>query len=101
MNPYVIFGIYLHLLKNRQATAKELADRFEISSRSVYRYIDALSVIGVPIITKQGRNGGVELLGDFYIDGLSLTKADKQILSEFVATGKKIDMAKEIIKKIL
>ncbi|MGB5824653.1 MAG: WYL domain-containing protein [Proteocatella sp.] len=46
-------------------TAKQIAERLEINIRSVYRYIDALSVSGVPIISEAGHNGGYSLLHNF------------------------------------
>lgn len=56
----------LWLLKTRkQLTAKEIAEELEISIRTVYRYIDALSASGVPIIADAGHNGGYSLLNEF------------------------------------
>lgn len=46
-------------------TAKQISERLEINIRSVYRYIDALCVSGVPIISEAGHNGGYSLLHNF------------------------------------
>lgn len=51
----------LWMLKQRRRTAGELADELEISVRSVYRYIDALCVSGVPIHADAGPGGGYSL----------------------------------------
>ncbi|RLQ96883.1 helix-turn-helix transcriptional regulator [Falsibacillus albus] len=53
----------LWLLKTRKRmTAKELSEELEIHIRTIYRYIDALSASGVPIIAEAGHNGGYSLL---------------------------------------
>jgi predicted DNA-binding transcriptional regulator YafY len=49
------------LLSRKKVSAKFLADRFELSVRTVYRYIDELSLAGVPIYNERGRNGGYSI----------------------------------------
>ena len=51
-----LFKILYHLLDKGRATAPELAEKFEISVRTVYRDIDALSGAGIPVYTEPGRN---------------------------------------------
>jgi predicted DNA-binding transcriptional regulator YafY len=46
-------------------TARQISEKLEIHIRSVYRYIDALCVSGVPIISEAGHNGGYSLLHNF------------------------------------
>lgn len=53
-----LFKILYHLLDKGRATAPELAEKFEVSVRTVYRDIDALSGAGIPVYTETGRNGG-------------------------------------------
>lgn len=43
-------------------TAREIAERLEVSERTVYRYMDALAMSGYPIISKAGNEGGYSLL---------------------------------------
>ena len=65
----------IYLLMNRdRVTAKELAERFGVSSRTIYRDIDTISLAGVPIYTEKGKGGGISLLPDFVLN--------KSILSE-------------------
>ena len=52
-----LFKIVYYLLDRGQATAPELAERFEVSVRTIYRDIDALSAAGIPIYAETGRNG--------------------------------------------
>ena len=56
----------LLLQANRRLTAAELADRLEVSVRTIYRDLDALTTAGVPVYTERGPKGGVSLL-DAYV----------------------------------
>lgn len=59
--------IYL-LLEHRQLTAPALADRLEVSVRTIYRYVDTLSTAGFPVYATKGRNGGIALLPEFKLN---------------------------------
>ena len=73
-----LFKIVYHLLDKGQATAPELAEKFEVSVRTIYRDIDALSGAGIPIYTEAGRNGGIHLMNDFVLDKTVLSEEEKQ-----------------------
>lgn len=73
-----LFKIVYHLLEHGQATAVQLAERFEVSVRTIYRDIDALSEAGIPVYAEPGRNGGVHLLNDFVLDKAVLSAEEKQ-----------------------
>lgn len=71
----------LWLLKSgRKMTAKQLSEKLEMNIRTVYRYIDALSASGVPIISDSGHNGGYSLLNDFIKSPLLFTVEEKTAL---------------------
>ena len=72
-----LFKIVYHLLDKGRTTAPELADKFEVSVRTIYRDIDALSGAGIPIYTEPGRNGGICLLHDFVLDRAILSENEK------------------------
>ena len=57
----LMLKILFLLLSRKKVSAKFLADRFELSVRTVYRYIDELSLAGVPIYNERGRNGGYSI----------------------------------------
>jgi predicted DNA-binding transcriptional regulator YafY len=57
-----LLEITLILLNKSIVTAKELAARFEVSTRTIYQDIDELSAAGVPVYTNKGRGGGISLL---------------------------------------
>lgn len=80
MKQYLVFGIFLFITRRNKTTAKEIADNFEISTRTVYRYIDALSMAGVPILTESGKNGGVKIAPNFSLESLILSKQEKDTL---------------------
>lgn len=73
-----LFKIVYHLLDKGQVTAPELAEKFEVSVRTIYRDIDALSMAGIPIYAEAGRNGGIHLMKDFVLDKVVLSKEEKQ-----------------------
>lgn len=72
-----LFKIVYHLLDKGRATAPELSEKFEVSVRTIYRDIDALSGAGSPIYTEAGRNGGIYLMNDFVLDKAVLTEEEK------------------------
>ncbi|MEA2593887.1 MAG: hypothetical protein QOF01_356, partial [Thermomicrobiales bacterium] len=72
-------GIIL-ALQNRRQTAAQLADRFEVSRRTILRDVDALSQIGVPIVALPGAGGGLELADNFWLQPIHLTSAEAAAL---------------------
>ena len=88
-----LFKILYHLLDKGRATAPELAEKFEISVRTVYRDIDALSGAGIPVYTEPGRNGGIYLLNDFVLDKAVLSENEKQ---EILAALQSLHITREI-----
>ncbi len=73
-----LFKIVYHLLDKGQATAPELAQKFEVSVRTIYRDIDALSGAGIPVYAEAGRNGGIHLMNNFVLDKAVLSEEEKQ-----------------------
>ena len=73
-----LFKIVYHLLDKGRATAPELAEKFEVSVRTIYRDIDALSGAGIPVYAEAGRNGGIYLMNDFVLDKAVLSEEEKQ-----------------------
>lgn len=63
-----LFRILYYLLDKGQATAPELAEKFEVSVRTIYRDIDAMSSAGIPIYVTTGRNGGIRFLDGHILD---------------------------------
>lgn len=63
-----LFRIVYYLLQNGKATAPELAQKFEVSIRTIYRDIDSISSAGIPIYAMQGKGGGISILNDYTLD---------------------------------
>ena len=88
-----LFKIVYYLLDRGQATAPELAERFEVSVRTIYRDIDALSAAGIPIYAEAGRNGGIRLMHDFVLDHAVLSGEEKR---EILAALQSINITRNI-----
>ncbi len=88
-----LFKIVYYLLDKGQATAPELAEKFEVSVRTIYRDIDVLSGAGIPIYAEAGRNGGIHLMKGFVLDKAVLSKEEKQ---EILTALQSINFTKNI-----
>lgn len=75
------FEIVYLLLERRKITAQELADRFEVSVRTIYRDLDFLSRAGIPIYARRGKDGGIELWDTFVLNKTVFSEAEKQELT--------------------
>ena len=83
----------LLLLQARgQVTAGELAERLEVSTRTVYRDAEALSSAGVPIYTERGRAGGIRLLPGYRTDVTGLTEDEARALFVLSTGGAQEDL---------
>jgi predicted DNA-binding transcriptional regulator YafY len=68
------------LLQGGRRTAGEIARRFEVSKRTVFRDIEALCEMGVPIVTEAGAHGGYTLMPDYSLAPLQLTARETLLL---------------------
>ncbi len=76
-----LFGIIYILLSKSRVSAKELAKYFEVSVRTIYRDVETLSMLNIPIYMSKGKNGGISLLESYKLDKSLLTeKEQKDIL---------------------
>ena len=73
-----LFKIVYHLLDKGRATAPELAEKFEVSVRTIYRDLDAISAAGIPVYTVQGKGGGIFILPEFVLEKSLLTLQEKE-----------------------
>lgn len=91
------------LLSRRNMTAKELAERFEVSERTIYRDVDALSAAGIPLYTAKGKGGGIRLLDDFVLDRSVLSEAEQREIPSALrglAAVRMPDMDRTILEKL-
>jgi predicted DNA-binding transcriptional regulator YafY len=75
-----LLQIILLLQRHPRLSARELAERLEVSTRTVMRDMEALSAAGVPVYTERGRNGGCVLLPGYRADVSGLTPREAQAL---------------------
>lgn len=73
-----LFKIIYYLLDKGKSTAPELAEKFEVSVRTIYRDIDIISSMGIPIYATQGKGGGITLLDHFVLDKSLLSTQEKE-----------------------
>ncbi|WP_405730971.1 YafY family transcriptional regulator [Streptomyces sp. NBC_00028] len=82
-----LLSILLLLQTCGRVPAPELADRLDVSVRTIYRDIEALSAAGVPVYAERGRHGGIELLAGFRTDVTGLTADESRALFVLAAQG--------------
>ena len=73
-----LFRILYYILEKGKVTASELADKFEVSVRTIYRDIDSISSAGIPVYALQGKGGGIEIAEDFVLSKSLLSENEKQ-----------------------
>ena len=75
-----LIGILSILLQKKKTTALELAERFEVSRRTINRDIENLCKAGIPIQTSQGAGGGISIMEGFAMDRTLLTSKDMKMI---------------------
>ncbi|MEU3528511.1 WYL domain-containing protein [Streptomyces sp. NPDC038707] len=82
-----LLSILLLLQTRGRVPAPELAERLEVSVRTIYRDVEALSAAGVPVYAERGRHGGIGLLAGFRTDVTGLTADESRALFVLAAQG--------------
>ena len=93
-----LFRILYYILEKEKVTANELADKFEVSVRTIYRDIDSISSVGVPIFTTQGKGGGIKIDNE-YILNKSLFDANEK--EQIIATLQGLEKTNKVYKSEL
>ena len=73
-----MIGILTVLLQKEKVTAPWLAEKFEVSRRTINRDIERLCMAGIPIVTTCGAGGGISIMEGYAIDRTLLTSSDMQ-----------------------
>ena len=73
-----MFEMLYMLLERDKLTAAELAERLEVSVRTVYRDVQALSEAGMPVYADRGKGGGISILPSFKLSKSLLSEAERR-----------------------
>ena len=74
-----LFEFVYILIDKKQVTAKEMSKHFGVSTRTVYRWLEALSVSGVPVYSLKGRSGGIAISEKFAMDNTVLSEEEGRL----------------------
>lgn len=86
-----LMGIVYILMNKGTVTATELAERFEVSVRTIYRDVEHLSMAGIPVYAKKGKNGGISLTDRFVLDKMLISKEEQQQILAALASLQETD----------
>jgi predicted DNA-binding transcriptional regulator YafY len=75
-----LLSIIVLLLQRKKMSARELADHFEVSIRTIYRDVDSINLAGIPIVSYQGNEGGYEILSSFKLHNQVLNTNDLHLI---------------------
>ena len=97
-----LFEIVYILMQKRKTTAKELANRFEVSTRTIYRDIETLSTANIPIYASKGKDGGIGLLDEYVLNKIILSEEEQNQILFALQGMKKVkgQDEKDILEKL-
>ena len=75
-----LIGIISILLQKEKVTAPYLAEKFEVSRRTINRDVENLCKAGIPIVTEQGKNGGISIAEGYKVDKTLFTSGEIQAI---------------------
>lgn len=97
----LLFGILLSLMNKKNLTAQTLAVEFDISVRTVYRYLSVLDTSGIPVATKSGRGGGVRLYNTAPLQTVFFTPEEKMLMLQLTQQIKDFPLKVRLQSKLL
>ena len=102
-----MLAIVVLLLNRKTITAKELADRFEVSLRTIYRDIDAVNEAGIPVLSNQGSGGGFSIMENYRLNHQFLSlENSRAIIAALKGVNtalqdREVEMAMEKIRSLI
>ena len=102
MNESRLFKIVYYILEKGRVTAPELAEKFEVSVRTIYRDVDVISSAGIPIYVTTGRNGGIQILDNYVLEKAFFSDKEKQDILAAMQSLSVVDSTykKEMLTKL-
>ncbi len=87
----IMIKILFELLAKKCVSAGDLAEKYEISRRTVYRYIECLEAAGVPLYTRRGKDGGFSIVDTYKLSACFMTKTEfETVISTLITFNKQV-----------
>ena len=87
----IMIGILFELLSKRKVKATYLSEKYGVSVRSIYRYVNELEYAGVPLYTTRGNNGGISIVDTYRISSTFMTVSEfEQTINALTSIEKNI-----------
>lgn len=86
MKKYISIAVLMELLDGNTYTCKQLSDKYEVSSKTIYRAIETLCEAGIPIVSEYGRNGGYKIFDKTRVNCSFFTKDELCSFFSFLET---------------
>ena len=100
-----ILNILYYLNRYKKVSAKRLAEEFEVSQRTIYRDLDILESMGIPIERKMGFEGGISIIENFKLENINFSKSELtriiSILNNYYYKDSKTKLLIEKFKNII
>ena len=100
-----ILNILYYLNRYKKVSAKKLAEEFEVSQRTIYRDLDILENMGIPIERKMGFEGGISIIENFKLENINFSKSELtriiSILNNYYYKDSKTKLLIEKFKNII
>lgn len=96
-----LVSMIMILLDKKRVGAQELADMFEVSSRTIYRDIDAINTAGIPIRSISGVGGGFEIMPEYKIDKKVFSTADLSAILMGLSSLSNMVRADELVNALV
>ncbi|WP_077861285.1 YafY family protein, partial [Clostridium sp. BL-8] len=96
-----LIAIIMLLLERETVPTSELAEKLEVSRRTIFRDIDALNIAGMPIMVTRGAMGGVSLMKSYKVDKKLFTPKDVQSLITGLQSYNQLLENKEIANTLI
>lgn len=80
----ILIELTFMLIAKNKVTARDIMDRFNVSRRTAFRYIDALSLANVPVAVSYGRNGGFFIPEDYKLSATYFSQVELKILQSLI-----------------
>lgn len=100
-----ILNILYYLNRYKKVSAKKLSEEFEVSQRTIYRDLDILENMGIPIERKMGFEGGISIIENFKLENINFSKSELtriiEILNNYYYKDSKTKLLLEKFKNII